>query len=188
MRRSVYGSFLSGRRRYRQIAARFAQRKIGLIEWREAMRREIRRQYFTATLASHGGWAMMEREDWLEVARHLKREYRYLDSFTQQIARLPESARGRYLESRGFAHRAQTYTNNARNFFENERIRLAINSKYEFEGRRCGHSNEKCEGCTGEIMRTEEWVPVADLAQIGDFECRHYCLCQILLRPRMVKD
>lgn len=190
VQRGANDSFRAGERRLRDLAARLADGKLNLTAWRDAMVLELRRQHVTAAALANGGWAQMNGEAWLRVARSLKAEFRYLDGFALEIARRRNPADlAVYLQSRQFRTRVASYTGQVRRRYAEELLRaarVAQRAGYESEGRRVLHPADHCAGCAEEAARG--WVTVAEVAPIGTQECFWFCRCELEFRIRKVNE
>lgn len=66
---------------------------ISLVQWRSAMRREIRDLHRTALIIARGGeWDSITLSEWGRLGGHLRVQYRYLDRYAQAIKERTEAA------------------------------------------------------------------------------------------------
>jgi hypothetical protein len=87
------------------------------------MRESIRSTYVNEYALGRGGTAQVSREEWLQVARDCKAQYRYLNRFADQI----EAARaaGHPMSPEYIANRAKMYIDSATKEYERSRAKDA---------------------------------------------------------------
>jgi hypothetical protein len=76
-----------------RLARQLGRGDISLVEWRSAMRREIRDLHRTALIVARGGeWDGITLSDWGRLGGHLRVQYRYLDRYARAIREHSEAA------------------------------------------------------------------------------------------------
>ncbi|MEO7521509.1 MAG: hypothetical protein ABIW79_06795 [Gemmatimonas sp.] len=147
--------------------------RLTLDQWRTSMRNEIRTQHLVAAMAAKGGREQMTQSDYGRVGQLVRKQYAYLDNFAREIESGKVRLDGRFLSrsslysgaSRGTYHAVERTEMLARGFDEEKNILTAA---------------EHCLGCLFESAR--DWVPLGELAPIGQRTCRTNCKCRIQYR------
>ena len=76
-----------------RLERKLGRGEISLVQWRSAMRREIRDLHRTALIVARGGeWDSITFSEWGRLGGHLRVQYRYLDRYAQAVRERSEAA------------------------------------------------------------------------------------------------
>lgn len=142
---------------------------LSLAEWQAAFAREIKTMHTASAAAANGGWAQMSQADWGATGAQIKRQYKFLQGFADDIASGKQPINGRMLV------RSDLYGKAGRGTFEEMRRRYQELSNLMEEERRVITAVESCEDCID--YAGDGWQPIGSLPRIGDSECRTNCKC-----------
>lgn len=153
------------------LATQLRTRTIDLISWEVAMRREVKNVALYSAAAAKGGWAQMSDADYGRVGQYVQTQYRYLRGFAQRIQTGKQPLDGRLNSV------AALYAEGGRPLYH--RMEIAEQRVRGMNERRNVPSDT--DGCDGCVEATAAgWVPIddADIAEIGERDCRTRCRCE----------
>jgi hypothetical protein len=164
-------------------ALRRDERTAGRREWMARVEGDLLRRHAAAAALARGGIGQMtdEDRDWLR-ARVLD-EYRYLDGFDEEMARL--AAAGTPMSEAQVAARLAMYNDAARATYEAMRGRVAVEGGAT-EARSVLAVADHCRAGAGRAGCVEEarrgWVPAETVVAVGRRRCLSRCRCRIEYR------
>lgn len=123
------------------------------LDWREAFREELKREYIREYLSGIGGREVMTQADWGSIGGMLKEQYMFLNNFTDEIA-LGNLSEGQ------IRFRAQMYINSAREAHERARSRAAFKLGADEILWVLYPEAEHCDTCQGRA--DQGWQPIAE--------------------------
>lgn len=140
-------------------------------DWRAMMRQYIKDEYIRQGVLGRGGRAQMAAEDWGSIGGMLKREYRYLDAFTDEVAT------GELSEAQ-IRVRSAMYINGAREAFDRADTKSAKIAGMTEERWITDPSKENCPDCLA--FEAEGWKPIGYFPAIasGATQCLSNCCCR----------
>lgn len=143
--------------------------KITIAQWQTGMRDIIRVIHREATILAYGGAQNVTPSVWGYLGSLVKKQYRFLDNFADEIAANPEA----WLNGRLFI-RMEMYGKADFNTFE-----LMLQRKAQLEGkteeRRVLGVADHCDCCVEQAA--QGWQPIGTLRDIGDCTCLTNCRC-----------
>lgn len=126
------------------LAERLFNRDITIDEWRNEMRRNLRRVYKVQYLLGKGGLNQMTPRDWGIYGSQLKKQYGFLDNFAKEIV----DGRFTIEQVKSVAARQQLYATSSNQAFERGRTEtfgpLDLPA-YAGDGSSICKTNDKCE-------------------------------------------
>lgn len=146
--------------------------QINVGQWQAQMRESIKDTHLQAEALARGGWDQLTSADFGRVGAAVRRQYEYLDRFTQEL-------RGGAPLNGAFLARARMYAMSARPFFHEEQAQLLQDSGYT-EERNVLHPAEHCAECIDQSAA--EWVPIGTLIPIGQRTCLGNDKCSMRYR------
>lgn len=150
------------------LSEKLARGEISVGEWETGMRGLIKRTHAVHAAAARGGWERMTPSDWGRVGSVVKEQYRYLRSFSADVAL------GVVPRTGALAVRARLYAEaGRRSHFDTER-RLMVGRGYVEERSVLGVADH-CAGC--ESAAAQGWQPIGSLPPIGERDCLVRCRC-----------
>ncbi len=165
-------------RRILRLTESFQREEITLLQFKLALRTEIKTLHIAVGIIANGGVENMTPKLWGEVGARLRSEYGYLNDFATRIARgiLPRT-------SGHVRSQARSYTANARLEFWKTTIRRFQEQPglIVMGQRHLGSSTDNCRGCNSV---KEKWFTLDRLPPIGSHECLWFCRCWIEFRIR----
>lgn len=162
----------------KRLAEDYRAGRISLNSWRIEMRRLIKDSHNFAAMAAKGGHGEMTPRDWGKVGAIVKREYGFLEHFTQQLQRQEIPADGHFLQ------RTTLYTQAPRETFH-ETEREVMRERGRDEVRNVLHPADHCEGPGSCIEQSGfGWQPIdADtISPPGTRLCGRRCKCTLEYR------
>lgn len=160
-----------------KISLQLARSEISLAEWQTGMRDRMKTIYTYSGALAGGGWANMSNNDWLQVARASKFNYRFLQKFaleiqngTYPITHIDGRPNGRFIQrSRqyGMAGRAVYFTMDRQRAVEaGKELILSVRNV-----------TDSCAGCISQ--EGLGWMPIGDarIIPIGSRDCLRKCRC-----------
>lgn len=146
--------------------------QIGLDEWREAMRAEIKAQHLASAAAARGGFAQMSQADYGRVGGQVARQYRYLNGFVEDIKQgLPFDGT--------FVNRVKLYAQAPRTTYESTARSVADDSGATEERNVLGFADH-CDECVG--LTNDGWVEIGTMPPPGRRQCGNNCKCRMAYR------
>lgn len=119
---------------------------------------------------AYGGQAQMGPEQWDRIQKIIAREQSYLDGFKSEVATATEI-------TEQVANRAGMYANAAYSTYENQTKERESDAGVIL-GRRVSEEDERsCDACIE--AATTEYMPLAELPDIGSLTCLNNCRCTI---------
>ena len=86
---------LQSERRMKALTQQMVDGKMSLADWQQAMKKELRRGNLEQFVTGKGGnRGAIDRKEYLQLGPELKRQYRYLQRFADEIARRAENGMG----------------------------------------------------------------------------------------------
>jgi hypothetical protein len=154
---------LASGKRMREAGARLGKGEIVVSDFHVLMRQELKSSLINNVAAAKGGYAQLTQSDYGRVGNELKKQYKALDNFVNEIY-------GGVVRtmSAGFLARIQLYFNTMRTFFY-KFDREAQEEAGMTEERNRLHPAEHCGECMA--MTDMGWVPIGTLVPIGEREC-----------------
>lgn len=161
----------------RTVARQLQAGEIGLQEWQLIMERNVKSLHINSTALARGGYAQLSQSDYGRIGGYLKREYRYLANFAEQIASGKQRLDGRFLQ------RVNQYVESARGTYEQEKIREAT-KRGAVELRTVRHAADSCDGCL--YQESLGWIAIDDsrFVEVGRRTCRRNCKCSVETRTQ----
>jgi hypothetical protein len=159
-------------RRMALVADGYREGRMSLVEFKLAMRLEVKTLHVATAIVSNGGLRQMDSRAWGEVGARLRSEYAYLNRFGRELSS------GRLArDSKRVRARARSYAANARmQFWQVTNARLLETGLTVLARRRKGAvQTEHCAGCTR--ASSSAFVPLSQLPAIGTMECAWFCQC-----------
>jgi len=142
---------------------------INLQTWQDRMRREIKDAHITNMVVGRGGRQQVEFSDWGRVGQRLQMQYRFLDTFAQEIQQ------GNMTEAQIRARAVMYATAPRTAYFDG--MTAAGQAAGHTEERRILNPAEHCDDCIGYAARG--WVPVGTLPKPGQGSvCLSNCKCE----------
>lgn len=96
-----------------KLAGQLSNGKITVLEWRTAMRQEVKDLHVTALVISRGGeWNTITQAEWGRVGHYLRDQYGYLNKFGDHIQQSADAAAlgvGNFASERYIAARSHMY-------------------------------------------------------------------------------
>lgn len=163
--------------RMQALGLRLVNGEMGLEEWRQAMRAEVKLVTGMETIVAHGGWRNMDQAAWLEAARAVKEQYAYLDRFAAQIADGRQALNGRV------PVRCAMYAASGHTTFETARQRMAIASGATQARNVLGANENHCAGAGScQEASAQGWTAIDALSLPGRRLCLVNCRCTLEYR------
>ncbi len=156
------------------LTTRLQSGQMQLAEWQAAMHAEIRTTHLAASMAAHGGRAMMSQADYGFVGSQIKAQLQYLRAWSADIASGAAPLDGRLV------NRARLYATSSVGTFAAVQARDARNSGAEMEERNFSSSADPCGECPA--LSAQGWVPLGKLPPVGQRACKAACKCRISRR------
>lgn len=154
------------------LATRLQAGQMKLVEWQAAMHAEIRSSHLAASMAAHGGKAMMAPADYGFAGSEIKKQLGFLKRWTADLASGSAPLDGR------FVSRARLYATSSVGTFSAVQARDARNSGAEMEERSFrGGSERPCGECPA--LAARGWVSSGTLPLPGQRECGANCKCRV---------
>jgi hypothetical protein len=138
------------------------------IDWHQAMRQEIKREYIRQYLLGIGGLDQMTYADWGSIGGMLKEQYGWLNGFAEVVGDLSEQQ---------ILSRSAMYSNSAREAFERANGRVAVKWGADEELWVLDPTVENCNDCIEfELMG---WQPIGTFPYPGQgaTQCLTNCHC-----------
>jgi hypothetical protein len=135
-----------------------------------SMRDEIRSMHTALAMVAQGGRDQMTNSSWAKVGNVVKTENTYLRGFERDVAN------GLQSDAQILA-RAISYAESGYRTYENGVLQREKDAGTGFARRVLDADAENCEDCPG--LATEEFLPITEVAEIGDSICQSRCRCQI---------
>lgn len=148
---------------------------IGLQEWYNGMRSNMKIIHTLDAAIAKGGWAQMTQSDWGAVGAITKRQYKFLNNFAAEIKSGKQPLDGRFLVRTGM------YADAARGTGEDMKRREANRNGLNEEARILGVADH-CPDCLAAAIDSAGWKPLGELPRIGDSVCRTNCRCYFIFR------
>lgn len=150
-------------------------------DWRMIMREEIKREYVRQACLAKGGRAQMTPADWGRIGQQIKEQYKYLDSFAEEVAK------GKLTEAQ-IRSRSSMYVNSALQAFEGVQEQVAIASGYDEESWHMNPALENCPDC--EDFYNMGWQPIGTFPTPcdGSTVCLTSCGCHKEYRNSQTGD
>lgn len=163
--------------RMQALGLRLVNGELGLEEWRQAMRAEVKLVTGLEVIVAHGGWQNMDNNAWLEAARAVKEQYAYLDRFAAQLSDGRQGLNGRV------AVRCGMYAESGHTTFELARQRMAKASGATEARNVLGPTEKHCTGAGSCIEETAKgWTAIDALSLPGRRLCLVNCRCTLEYR------
>lgn len=160
--------------RMRVMGQQLGRGKVSLVDFHLAMRAEVKTAFINNVAAAKGGYAQMSQSDFGRVGNEVKKQYKFLDDFVNELyAGVTKTG------TPGFLARVQLYFNTARTFFY-KFDREAQEEAGMIEERNMLHPAEHCPECLA--MSAMGWVPIGTLVPIGERECVGNDRCDVEYR------
>jgi hypothetical protein len=172
---------------------------ISVKDWRTAMRREIKDEYIRQYLLGRGGREQMTAVDWGSVGGMLREQYRYLDTFAEDLEATgiakamyeaseitEEQYQATVTTELQTAARARMYINSAREAYERAQRRVADEAGYDEVRWVLDPAVENCDDCIA--FDGLGWTTIADNAYSGCYpgsgctQCLTNCACHFEYR------
>lgn len=148
--------------------------KLSVPKFQAQMAKELKNAHTTAFVLAKGGRKQVTKKEWLELARRMKSEYKYLEKFSKDIPRKINDRDGR------IASRAAMYGNAVIGTYENAVREREKSAGMIYERRKLGATKNPCAVCISEQSRG--WVELGKLRKIGDSPCKSNCGCEFEFR------
>jgi len=103
------------------LATNLSTGSISLQIWQTEMRKDIKNLYLNQYMIGRGGRAQMTQQDWGRCGAMLKDQYKYLDNFAADLAKMNVAEREVYIRAR-----SQLYANASNEAFERGRAATAM--------------------------------------------------------------
>jgi len=158
----------------RRASEKLIKGQIDVVQWENLMRQSIKDAHVLAGVTARGGWQQMTFADWGYTGSLVKKQYRYLDRFADDIITGRQALDGRLLV------RADAFAKTAYHDFEDMRRRIAQQSGLFNEERRILGGIDPCVDC--DSYHAEGWRPIASLPPIGESKCIFNCRCHFEYR------
>lgn len=173
----------AGEDRVARLTGALYNGNINIREWQSAMVQEIRTLHKAAAKAAVGGDAQMNAHYWGEVGSELKKQYRALENFANQI--IQHVADGTPYTQKQLLARARMYERAAHDMFEKLKREMFIAHGWQLERRILGQA-EHCDECVEEAGKG--WQPIGTLLEIGDTQCMTNCMCHFEYQRERVSN
>lgn len=158
----------------RRASMKLIKGTIDVVQWENLMRQAIKDSHVLAGVAARGGWQQMSFADWGYTGSLVKKQYRYLDRFADDIISGRQALDGRLLV------RADAFAKTAYHDFEDMRRRIAQQSGLFNEERRILGGSDPCVDC--DSYHAEGWRPIGTMPTIGESKCVFNCRCHFEFR------
>lgn len=156
-----------------EVSRLLIARKISLADWQLRMAALSKQTNLAGGALEAGGWFQMGPDDFGFVGSKLRREYKYLQRFAEQIASGAQPLNGQV------ARRARLFGEQGRvTYYDMAKRRLA--DLGFTEERSILNPADHCEECVSEAARG--YVPIGSLKPIGQRICRSNCKCNMEFR------
>lgn len=145
---------------------------ISLADWQTQMAGEIKTLHLAAAAAARGGWAQMSQADFGYAGALIKKQYRFLQNFANEVAS------GKQKLNLALVRRARMYAQAGRGTNEQMRTRIMETSGFTEEQRVLGvadHCHGNSSGCIEQAAIG--WLPIGQHRPIGDSICLSACHC-----------
>lgn len=156
------------------LADQLRARQLSLTEWERRMRVEVKSIHLYSAMAAKGGRAQLTAQDFGRIGAAVKRQYRYLSRFANEIATGQQPLDGRAVR------RSKMYAQAGRGSYEATRERLLASKGFDLER---NVLNPAAEHCVGDNSCDEQtklgWVKRGTLVKINARRCLTECHCQI---------
>lgn len=160
-------------REMRQATVALREGIIGVDQWRNTMRREIKNVHLYSAASARGGWAQLSQAELGRVGGIVGRQYQYLDEFADGLKNGTIAKDGRILS------RADMYAQAGRRTYHVTDERVHLERGYTEERNRL-RPGENCSECISQTARG--WVAIGELVAIGLRICLSRCKCYIEYR------
>ena len=171
----VERSFDASRGVVNNYAAAVIGGQISPADWRNQMREEIKGEYIRQYLLGRGGRGSMTDEDWGSTGGMISEQFKWLDSFADEVAA------GDMSEAQ-IAARARMYVNSAREAYERGHYRAVRGTKDEAHWD-IDTGKENCDDCIAQSDRG--WIPIDQIDIYpgqGQTQCKTNCGCSFSYR------
>ena len=171
----VERSFDASRGVVNNYASAVAGGQISPADWRNQMREEIKGEYIRQYMLGRGGRGSMTDEDWGSTGGMLSEQFKWLDSFADEVA-AGDMSEGE------IAARARMYVNSAREAYERGHYRAVRETKGEAHWD-IDTGKENCDDCIAQADRG--WIPIAEIDIFpgqGQTQCKTNCGCSMSYR------
>lgn len=154
--------------------------EIGIQEWYDGMRRRMKIIHGISASIAKGGWAQMTQSDWGKTGNRLKKEYRLLSGFAQDMVSGKQPLNG------NARRRAGMYAEAARGTGEETKRGEMEARGATHERRMLGATENHCHtdksGLLGCVELADKgWQLIGEvLPPIGTSPCRTSCLCRFI--------
>jgi hypothetical protein len=176
VRRIIDATLLKHTNSVSELTELLRQHGIPVGEWERRMRQEIKAIHTYSAMAAKGGRAQLDNRDFGRIGAAVKRQYKYLRGFADDISSGKQRLDG------GTVSRARLYAQAGRGSFEKTR-QTEMRARGFAEERNILAPAEHCEGAGSCVEQTERgWVPVGELIPIGGRLCVVNCKCRIEYR------
>ncbi len=156
----------------RQVGKDFNAGKINLPEFQIQMADLVKGINILTASIGRGGKNMMRPNDWGTVGAKVREQYKYLNKFARDI----ELGKVSPVQ---IENRAGLYAKQSRAGYFRAEMDVAIDAGLT-EARRIQNSKEGCPGC--DHYASVGWIPIEEMPNIGELECKGFCLCVLEYR------
>lgn len=146
---------------------------ISLEDWRLQMRAQIKASHLAAAAMQKGGLQNMTQADYGRVGAIVKRQYEFLEGFTQDVASGKQRLDGT------LQRRAEQYTKAARGTYHRFEQITAVDRGMTEERSILGIADH-CPECVLEAAKG--WQPIGQMKPIGERICLKNCQCSVEYR------
>jgi len=148
-----------------EITSQLRARALSLTEWERRMRVEVKAIHVYSAMAAKGGRAQLTQQDLGRIGALVKRQYRFLSRFANQIFTGAQPMDGTLV------NRTKLYVSAGRGTHEATRQREMRVRGFDQE-RNVLTPAEHCEGVGSCIEQTNRgWVPIGSLIPLGGRRC-----------------
>lgn len=164
----------------RELTAQLVNGSVTREYWYKTMREMMKNEYRASWLASIGGSANYTRSEVSRFGWAMRKHYRYLNNFLDEILSGKQPLNGRAIV------RAGMYARAANAIYQNNLLAVAIRSGMREAMRELGPNESHCHdsrtrpGCVE--LADKGWMPIAEMTEIGDATCISNCLCSLRFR------
>lgn len=159
----------------RALTQRLIDGTLSLPDWQRQAMQTVKVGHLEGLALASGGWDQLAQSDFGWVGQRIRQQYRYLDSFAQQVADGSQALNG------GALARAEMYAEAARATHREAQRREAGSRGMEEERNQLGAADH-CAGCVSQS--TAGWVPLGTLVPCGERDCLSRCHCVMRYRRR----
>jgi hypothetical protein len=175
IRQAVQATVADTGDRLQVLAERYRDGRLDVLQWREAVRKELRTGYGVAASLAQGGVGQMDPPARGVLSGLLRRQYTFVDLFALDLQQ------GRIdPASDAFLARARQYAGGAHTTYQAFTRRGASTRGHDEERNVLEPGATHCAGC--QAAADQGWVPLGTLPLPGDRDCVSNCRCELETR------